>query len=307
MTLRPTPAGESFDRGTESSDARFAAIDTMTVAELADAMNAEDARVPGAVAAALPAIVTAIDTVIERMKRGGRLIYVGAGTPGRIAVLDASECPPTFGTDPQLVFAIIAGGDAALINAKEGAEDDIDSAVAAIDAAAVGESDVVVGIASSGRTPFVLAAVEQAKKQGAATIGLSCNEGTPLSSVSEHPIEILVGPEIISGSTRLKAGTAQKLVLNMISTISMVALGRTYGNLMVDVRASNAKLRERAVRIVSTVAAIDAEHARAALESASFQVKPTIVSLQLGLSLEDAESLLDHHGGRLRDVLGGGR
>lgn len=305
MTLRPTPASGAHALSTEGTDERFAAIDTMTVAALASAMNAEDAGVPAAVSAALPAIVSAIDAVIERMKRGGRLIYVGAGTPGRIAVLDASECPPTFGTDPQQVFAIIAGGDEALINAKEGAEDDAEAAIVAIDGASVGENDVVVGIASSGRTPFVLAAVEESRRRGAATIGLSCNVRTPLSAVSEHPIEVIVGPEIISGSTRLKAGTAQKLVLNMLSTISMVALGRTYGNLMVDVRATNSKLRDRAVRIVSTVTKVEAERARAALELAGFQVKPTIVSLQLGVSLTEAQAHLERHGGRLRDVLGG--
>ncbi len=304
MTLGTPTSDEALALGTEGNDDRFTAIDTMSVTDLAAAMNAEDARVPSAVAAALPSIVIAIDAVIERLRRGGRLIYVGAGTPGRIAVLDASECPPTFGTDPNDVFAIIAGGEAALINAREGAEDDVAAAVAAIHASAVGESDVVVGIASSGRTPFVLSAIEEARRRGAATIGVSCNRNTPLSVASEHPIEVIVGPEIISGSTRLKAGTAQKLVLNMISTISMVALGRTYGNLMVDVRASNAKLRERAVRIVSTVADVEPKRARSALESGNFQVKPTIVSLRLGLPLDEAAALLDRHQGRLRDVLG---
>lgn len=303
MTLHRPPAGATRPPTEEQSDDRFTEIDTMSVDSLARAMNAEDSHVPGAVEQALPSIVLAIQAVIERLERGGRLIYVGAGTPGRIAVLDASECPPTFGTDPSEVFAIIAGGNAALVNAREGAEDNETEAVAAVADAKITERDAVIGIASSGRTPFVLAAIAEARRRGALTVGLSCSVNTALSAASELAIEVIVGPEIVSGSTRLKAGTAQKLVLNMFSTITMVALGHTYGNLMVDVRASNSKLRERAVRIVSQVANVDERRASTSLEVSGFNVKKSIVSLRLGLELEEAAALLDQHNGRLRSVL----
>lgn len=289
---------------TESADPRFAGIDAMSVAELAETMNAADSTVPGAVAAALPRIAPAIEAAAELVRAGGRLVYVGAGTPGRLGVLDASECPPTFSTPPEQVFAIIAGGPSAIVSPCEGAEDDVAAAVAAIDAAGIGPLDTVVGIASSGRTPYVLGAVRRARERGALTVGLSCNPGTPLSQAAEHAIEVLVGPEVISGSTRLKAGTAQKLVLNMFSTIVMVQLGKTYGNLMVDVKAGNGKLRERAVRIVTTIARVDREEAEKVLDRHDFNVKQAVLAARLDLGPREAAALLERSGGRLREALG---
>jgi N-acetylmuramic acid 6-phosphate etherase len=289
---------------TESADPRYAEIDRMTVAELAAVMNAADTEVPAAVAAALPAIVPAIEATSQRMAGGGRLIYVGAGTPGRIGVLDASECPPTFSTPPELVFAIIAGGPSAIVHPSEGAEDDATAGAAAIDAAGVRENDTVIGIASSGRTPYVIAAVARARELGALTVGLSCNLDTPLSAAAEFGIEVAVGPEVLAGSTRLKAGTAQKLVLNMFSTIVMVQEGKTYGNFMVDLNPSNHKLRERAVGMVSAIARVDRGRARTALESAGFDVKTAAVMLRLGLDRDTAASRVDAAHGRLREALG---
>lgn len=290
-------------RSTESADPRFANIDRMSVAELAATMNAADASVPAAVAAELPAIVPAIEAASERMQRGGRLVYVGAGTSGRIGVLDASECPPTFGTPPELVFGIIAGGPDAIVNPIEGAEDDAAAGAAAIDAAGIGPNDTVIGIASSGRTPYVVAAVAHARTLGALTVGLSCNRQTPLSEAAELPIEIAVGPEVLTGSTRLKAGTAQKLVLNMFSTIVMVRQGKTYGSLMVDLKPSNQKLRQRAVGMVATIAGATQEQAADALEHANFDVKSAAVMLRLGLDREAAVARIGAAEGRLRTAL----
>src|SRR5690606_19745220 len=209
---------------TEQSDPRYSQIDRLPTLEIARLMNEADAGVPAAVALALPAISDAIDAIADRMGEGGRLLYVGAGTSGRLAVLDASECPPTFGTDPELVQGIIAGGREALTRSVEGAEDDADAGAAALAELEVGPLDSVVGVSASGRAPFVLGALAEAGRREALTVSLSCNEDAPLSAAAQHPIEVVVGPEVVTGSTRLKAGTAQKLVLNMISTISMVRL-----------------------------------------------------------------------------------
>jgi N-acetylmuramic acid 6-phosphate etherase len=289
---------------TEAMDPRFAQIDRMSTAELAATMNDADQTVPAAVRAALPQVVAAIDAVAERMARGGRLIYIGAGTAGRLGVLDASECPPTFSTPPELVVAIIAGGPAAVVTPAEGAEDDAEAGAAAIDDAGVGPLDSVVGIASSGRTPYVVAALSRARELGAFTAGLTANVGSAVAKAAEQPIEVVVGPEVLSGSTRLKAGTAQKLVLNMISTITMVRLGKTYGNLMVDVRPTNHKLRERAVRIVRQTTGADSSAARAALVAAGWDVKAAAVTLRLGVDVPAARARLEAAGGRLRDAFG---
>ncbi len=288
---------------TEAVDPRYCEIDRMSIGQLAAVMNEADATVPGAVALALGTIVVAIEAATARMKSGGRLIYVGAGTPGRIAVVDASECPPTFSTPPEQVFAIIAGGPRAITSPCEGAEDDPVAGAQAIDQADVTSLDTVIGIASSGRTPYVVAAVGRARERGALSIGLSCNAGTVLSATAEHGIEVLVGPELLSGSTRLKAGTAQKLVLNMFSTIVMVQLGKTYGNLMVDVRPTNVKLRERAVGIVAIIADIGREQARSSLEQNDYNVKQAILMLRLGVSAEQATARLARADGRLRSAL----
>jgi N-acetylmuramic acid 6-phosphate etherase len=288
---------------TERVDPRYASIDRASVAELATLMNEADASVPTAVRAALPQIVPAIEAVTRRMRGGGRLLYVGAGTPGRLGVLDASECPPTFSTPPELVRGLIAGGEAAMFTAQEGVEDDAEAGRAAIAAEGVGPADSVVGITASGRTPYVLAAIGEARARGALTVGVSCNAKTALSAAAEHGIEVVVGPEVVAGSTRLKAGTAQKLVLNMFSTITMVQLGKTYGNLMVDVSATNAKLRERAIRMVRSVTGASRERAEEALGASGMRVKLAILHLERGLDAEEASARLAATGGRLRDVL----
>lgn len=236
---------------TEAFRPELAEIDRLSTLEIARTMNAEDATVPAAVASQLPAISAAIDAIAERMARGGRLIYAGAGTAGRLGVLDASECPPTFNTTPgREVVGLIAGGPDAMVTSVEGAEDRVDLAVADLAGLRITPDDTVVGISASGRTPYALGAVQHARAAGALTVGLSCNAGSPLAAAAEHGIEVVVGPELVVGSTRLKSGTAQKLVLNMLSTITMIRLGKTYGSLMVDVRASNEKLRARSRRII---------------------------------------------------------
>ena len=288
---------------TEASDPRYAELDLMSVAELAQTMNDADATVPGAVQRALPEIVPAIEATAQLMARGGRLVYVGAGTPGRIGVVDASECPPTFSTPPELVFAIMAGGPGAIVNPVEGAEDDAEAGATAIDEAGIGPLDTVIGIASSGRTPYVVAAIRRARERGALTVGLSCNTGTVLSAAADHGIEVEVGPEVLSGSTRLKSGTAQKLVLNMFSTIVMVRGGKAYGNLMVDLKATNHKLRERAIRMVQSIADVDRDAATGALEHAGYDVKIASIMLSRREDLAAATSRITAAEGRLRTAL----
>ncbi|MFI6925540.1 N-acetylmuramic acid 6-phosphate etherase [Nonomuraea spiralis] len=290
---------------TEQSDPRFSQIDRLPTEQVARLMNQADAEVPVAIAAAVPAISAAIDAIAARMAEGGRLLYVGAGTSGRLAVLDASECPPTFGTDPSLVQGVIAGGSEALTRSIEGAEDDAEAGAAAIKDLEVGALDSVVGVSASGRAPFVLGALGEAAARGALTAALSCNRGAPLSAAAEHGIEVVVGPEVVAGSTRLKAGTAQKLVLNMISTISMVRLGRTYGNRMIEMSPMNSKLASRALRMVSEITGADATTAEAALEAAGGQAKTAVVMIQHGLDADAARALLESHGERLSDALSG--
>lgn len=285
---------------TEQSDSRFQNLDVATVTEIALLMNEADATVPAAVRAALPSIVVAIEGIAERLAAGGRLCYVGAGSAGRIGVLDAAECPPTFSTPPELVQGIMAGGTGALLKAREGIEDDTDAGRSAIAERKIGPADAVVGVAASGRTPFVLAAVAEARRRGALTVGLACNPGADLSEVAEYPIEVLVGPEVIAGSTRLKAGTAQKLVLNMISTIAMVRLGKTYGNLMVDLRITNAKLRQRAIRIIERITGVDRDRAEQALTNSQGDIKLAVLILRHNETLAGARRRLAMAGGRLR-------
>lgn len=290
---------------TEYADERYANIDTASVAELTHLMNEADAGVPGAVRAAMGQIVPAIEAIVQRLQDGGRLLYVGAGTAGRLGVLDASECPPTFNTPPGLVHGLVAGGFDALVAAQEGVEDDEGAGAADVIAQDVQAADAVVGIASSGRTPYVIGALRAAQAAGALTVSLVCNSGSAVSAASDLPIEVLVGPEVVAGSTRLKAGTAQKMVLNMISTVSMVRLGKTYGNLMVDMRATNDKLRERAVRMVETVTGAGRDQAQAALEEAEMDVKMAILLIHSGLRRPEAQERLRRVGGRLRLALDG--
>ncbi len=287
---------------TEQVDPRYAQLDVASVVELAALMNEADASVPAAIGAAMGTIVPAIEAITDRLARGGRLRHVGAGTAGRMGVLDASECPPTFGTPPDLVQGIIAGGPDAILAAAEGAEDDLDAGARAMAEHDIGPLDAVVGIAASGRTPFVIGALREARARGALTVALSCNTDAPISREAELAIEIPVGPEVLAGSTRLKAGTAQKLVLNMISTIAMVRLGKTYGNLMVDLRATNEKLRERAIRIVQQVTGATREAAVSALQAADWEVKPAALVVGRGVTVEEARRRLAVDG-RLRAAL----
>ena len=293
------------EMSTEQSDPRYSQIDRLPTEQVARLMNQADAAVPAAVAVAIPAISAAIDAIAARMASGGRLLYVGAGTSGRLAVLDASECPPTFGTDPSLVQGIIAGGPDALTRSVEGAEDDVEAGGAAIAELEAGPLDSVVGVSASGRAPFVLGALAEARSRGALTVGMSCNDGAPLSAAAEHAIEVVVGPEVVTGSTRLKAGTAQKLVLNMISTISMVRLGRTYGNQMIEMSAMNHKLAERAVRMVSDITGADHDTAGRALDAAGGQAKIAVLMIRHGLDAAGARALLESHGERLSDAITG--
>ncbi|MEV8569303.1 N-acetylmuramic acid 6-phosphate etherase [Streptomyces sp. NPDC051322] len=288
---------------TEAFRPELAEIDQLPTEEIARLMNGEDATVPTAVAARLPQIAAAIDAIAARMSRGGRLVYAGAGTAGRMGVLDASECPPTFNTDPSEVLGLIAGGPSAMVTAVEGAEDSKKLAADDLDALRLTADDTVVGISASGRTPYAIGAVEHARGLGALTIGLSCNADSALGSAAEHGIEVVVGPELLTGSTRLKAGTAQKLVLNMLSTITMIRLGKTYGNLMVDVRASNEKLRARSRRIVELATGADDAEIEAALTAAEGEVKTAILIILGGVDARTAVRLLDETDGHLRAAL----
>ncbi|MFF3289314.1 N-acetylmuramic acid 6-phosphate etherase [Streptomyces sp. NPDC003023] len=288
---------------TEAFRPELADIDRLPTLEIARLMNGEDETVPAAVAAGLPAIAAAIDGTAERMARGGRLIYAGAGTAGRLGVLDASECPPTFNTDPSEILGLIAGGPTAMVTAVEGAEDSKELAAADLDALKLTADDTVVGVSASGRTPYAVGAVEHARALGALTIGLSCNADSALAAAADHGIEIVTGPELLTGSTRLKAGTAQKLVLNMISTVTMIRLGKTYGNLMVDVRASNDKLRARSRRIVALATGAPDEEIEAALEATDGEVKNAILVILGGVDAPTAATLLSQTSGRLRAAL----
>jgi N-acetylmuramic acid 6-phosphate etherase len=280
-------------------------IDRRPTREILELMNDEDARVPAAVRLAVPAIERVVDEIVARWRQGGRLLYVGAGTSGRLGVLDASECPPTFSSPPDLVQGFIAGGDAALRRSVEGAEDHPEAGAADVAHVGAGARDVVAGIAASGTTPYVLGAVAEARRRGAFTAGITCNPGSPLSKAVDVAIEVAVGPEVITGSTRLKAGTAQKLVLNMLTTASMIRAGKVFGNLMVDLTASNAKLRQRARRIVTTVSGISDAEAAAYLEQTGYRTKPAILMALAGCGAEEAERRLAAAGGMLRLALGG--
>ena len=289
---------------TEAINPATADLDCLDPLELVRAINAEDARVAAAVERELPSIAAAIEQIAARLRRGGRLVYLGAGTSGRLGVLDAAECPPTFGTPPELVVGWIAGGPTALIQAVEEVEDSAETGRADAAALGVGPADAVVGIAASGRTPYVLGALAHANAAGALTIALTCNPETPLAALAAIAIAPVVGPEAIAGSTRLKAGTAQKMVLNMLSTGAMVLLGKTFGNLMVDVQATNAKLRRRAVAIVQSATGLDEASAAALLRAAGGHAKTAIVAARAGLDPAAARARLEAAGGSVRAALG---
>ncbi|MEV7511041.1 N-acetylmuramic acid 6-phosphate etherase [Streptomyces sp. NPDC090085] len=292
---------------TEAFRPELAEIDRLSTLDLARTMNAEDATVPAAVAAQLPRIADAIDAIAARMARGGRLVHAGAGTAGRMGVLDASECPPTFNTDPADVVGLIAGGPSAMVRAVEGAEDSTELAREDLTALAIGPDDTVIGISASGRTPYAVGAVTFARSRGALTVGLACNAGSALAAAADHGIEVVVGPELLTGSTRLKAGTAQKLVLNLISTITMIRLGKTYGNLMVDMRSTNDKLRARARRIVALATGAPDEEIEAALTATGGEVKNAILVVLGGVDGPEAARLLAAAQGHLRPALADAR
>ncbi|MGW5211357.1 N-acetylmuramic acid 6-phosphate etherase [Streptomyces sp. NPDC004051] len=306
MTDAPEPRGLRAELETLTTEAfrpELADVDRLPTLDIARLMNGEDAIVAGAVAEQLPRIAAAIDAVADRMARGGRLVYAGAGTAGRLGVLDASECPPTFNTDPARVVGLIAGGPGAVVSSVEGAEDSAELAVSDLAALGLTADDSVVGVSASGRTPYAVGAVTRARERGALTVGLACNANSPLAAAAEHGIEVVVGPELLTGSTRLKAGTAQKLVLNMISTITMIRLGKTYGNLMVDVRASNEKLRARSRRIVAlATGAADADIERA-LAATDGEVKHAVLVLLADVDGPTATRLLAEADGHLRAAL----
>ncbi len=302
--IRPDPAQPPL-RLTERRNPRTADIDIANPEQIVDLIAAEDAAVPRAVAMARKEIARAMEFVESSFRSGGRLLYVGAGTSGRLGVLDAAECPPTFGTPPEMVVGLIAGGSAALVKSVEGAEDDESAGAAAIDANHVGAKDTVVGIATSGTTPFVGAALRRARELGARTVFLTCAD-TPdeVREASEVIIAVLTGPEVVTGSTRMKAGTATKLVLNTLTTGAMIRLGKTYGNLMVDLQAWNQKLVDRGERIVMGVSSVDRAAARNAIVAAGGSVRTAIVMVRRGCSRAEAEALLREHDNHLRPILG---
>lgn len=299
------PAKPLDPRITEQRNPRTTDVDLATPLELVDLMVAEDRLVPAAVQQQREQIAQAIVAAEETFRGGGRLFYVGAGTSGRLGVLDASECPPTFGTNPEMVQGIIAGGPPALTHSQEGAEDRVEDAVRNLDAAGVRAGDLVVGIAASGTTPYVGRALEHARTVAARTALVACSPpAASLATAADIVIVVVTGPELVTGSTRLKAGTATKLVLNMITTGAMIRLGKTFGNLMVDLRATNAKLTDRSRRIVMEVCDLDAEGARTLLAAAGGTVKTAIVMHYLGVDREGAEGALEREGGVIRRVIG---
>ncbi|MGW9628373.1 N-acetylmuramic acid 6-phosphate etherase [Microbacterium sp. NPDC055521] len=288
---------------TEASTPERGDLDMLGTEELVRRMNAEDRRVPEAVAAKTAEIAAAVDGIVDRFRRGGRLIYIGAGTAGRVGVLDASECPPTFGTDPSMVIGLIAGGETAIRSAVENAEDDDQAAGASLRQLGLTADDTVVGISASGRTPYVVGGLTFARDLGALTVAIASNAGSAIGAAAEIAIEVVTGPEFVSGSTRLKAGTAQKLVVNMLSTLSMTKLGKTYRGVMVDLLATNEKLRARSIRTVSQLAGVDVDEAVAALDDADGSVKLALLMLATEASAESAADALQRTGGILRDAI----
>src|SRR3954451_11243525 len=301
---RPPRNGDPVaDLLTERRRPDLADIDLASTETLVKLMMNESRAVADAAEQAAGPIVAAVDAVADALRRGGRLIYVGAATAGRLGVMDAAECGPTFSASPGQVVGLLAGGENAFGAAAEQAEDAAEDGAAAIDALGVGTDDAVVGITASGRTPYVLSAVDRARARGAVTVGIACNPGADVSARVDYPVEVVVGPELIAGSTRLKAGTAQKRVLNMLATISMVRLGKTFGDLMVDVRATNDKLPSRAVRIVQEATEADEAAARAALNAADGDIKVAILMVLRELSAADARHRLEGADSQLRAAL----
>lgn len=288
---------------TEEINQQTLDIDECSTQDMLLLINEQDSLVPMAVRREIPNIARAVDIIYESLKNGGRMFYVGAGTSGRLGVLDASECPPTYSTDPEMIQGIIAGGDAALRIAVEGAEDDEAAGAEVVDRHGITDKDVVVGITASGGAPFVIAAVNAAKKRGASTIGVTNNSGSKLSKVCDVCIAPIVGPEVVIGSTRMKAGTAQKLVLNMLTTSVMIKMGKVYGNLMVDLKPTNQKLCDRARRIICHATGVDYETAAEYLERVEGNTKLAILMIKTGIKADEGKEILQKQGGRLKDAI----
>jgi N-acetylmuramic acid 6-phosphate etherase len=296
-------AVDTISLATEASNPASRNLDQLSALEIVSLMNSEDARVPEAVRKVLPQIAQAVEVITERLQKGGRLIYMGAGTSGRLGVLDAAECPPTFNTSPDQVLGLIAGGPNAMVNAAEAAEDDPELGRRDAIQINLSKNDALVGLAASGRTPYVIGALQYAREVGAAALAVTCNSPSALEEVADITIAPVTGPEVLAGSTRLKAGSAQKMVLNMLSTATMVRLGKTYGNLMVDMRPTNAKLRRRAARIVAEATGQDEVSALEALEQCGGETRTAIVALLAGVSPPEARERLRQAGGFVRRAI----
>ena len=288
---------------TEQRNPNSMHVDSLSALEIVQLMNEEDKQVPLAIEKCLPQIAQAVERIVAAFQQGGRLVYIGAGTSGRLGVLDASECPPTFGVSPEMVKGIIAGGERALRHPIEGAEDSKEQAVVDLQTIQFSSKDVLVGIAASGRTPYVIGALEYAKSLGSVTVSISSNPNSAMANIVDIAIDTVVGPEVLTGSSRLKSGTAQKLVLNMLTTASMILMGKCYQNLMVDVQASNEKLKTRAIRIVMQATDCDKALAEETLKLADQNAKLAIMMILSGLDRAQAEALLEKHQGKLQLAL----
>ena len=288
---------------TEQRNPNSMYVDSLSALEIVQLMNEEDKQVPLAIEKCLPQITQAVECIVAAFQQGGRLVYIGAGTSGRLGVLDASECPPTFGVSPEMVKGIIAGGERALRHPIEGAEDSKAQAVVDLQTIQFSSKDVLVGIAASGRTPYVIGALEYAKNLGSVTVSIASNPNSAMANIVDIAIDTVVGPEVLTGSSRLKSGTAQKLVLNMLTTASMILMGKCYQNLMVDVQASNEKLKARAIRIVMQATDCDKALAEETLKQADQNAKLAIMMILSGLDRAQAEALLEKHQGKLQLAL----
>ena len=288
---------------TEQRNSNSMHVDSLSALEIVQLMNDEDKQVPLAIEKCLPQIAQAVECIVAAFQQGGRLVYIGAGTSGRLGVLDASECPPTFGVSPEMVKGIIAGGERALRHPIEGAEDSKAQAVVDLQTIQFSSKDVLVGIAASGRTPYVIGALEYAKSLGSVTVSIASNPNSAMANIVDIAIDTVVGPEVLTGSSRLKSGTAQKLVLNMLTTASMILMGKCYQNLMVDVQASNEKLKARAIRIVMQATDCDKALAEETLKQADQNAKLAIMMILSGLERVQAETLLEKHQGKLQLAL----
>ena len=288
---------------TEQRNPNSMHVDSLSALEIVQLMNKEDKQVPLAIEKCLPQIAQAVECIVAAFQQGGRLVYIGAGTSGRLGVLDASECPPTFGVSPEMVKGIIAGGERALRHPIEGAEDSKEQAVVDLQTIQFSSKDVLVGIAASGRTPYVIGALEYAKSLGSVTVSIASNPNSAMANIVDIAIDTVVGPEVLTGSSRLKSGTAQKLVLNMLTTASMILMGKCYQNLMVDVQASNEKLKARAIRIVMQATDCDKTLAEETLKLADQNAKLAIMMILSGLDRAQAETLLEKHHGKLQLAL----